>query len=141
MKKIVWLDLPKPQGMFTNRSTVMLDLTSAKIVQHYSANTKIEVKQYACVNGDVYFRTASAAERGLDWGFSAKSFGSPIAGFASLAPICVINQSDTVSSPVKQAPRKQKSRAKTSAPKSEVEQARKEKLLNRLFNHFKKGKK
>lgn len=141
MKKLTWVQLPKPKGMFTKRSAIMVSLKDMKAVQHYSANTKIELCQCTCINGTIYLRTASAAQRDLDWGFSAKSFDMPSDEIASLVHLCAKNgsYSDIVRTPSSTTKQKQKSVVRKASTQSEGEKARKEKLLNRLLNHFKKG--
>jgi hypothetical protein len=145
MKKFVWVDLPKHKGMFTNRNTVMWDLTSMKIIQHYAPNTKIELYQCTLVNGTVFLRTASAAQRELDWGFSAKSFNLPGVELASLTHLCSVNggKSDIVIKTKKTTKPKtaKKTTTRKPAPKSEVVKARKVTLFNRLIKRLKKGKK
>lgn len=148
MKKIVWVDLPKHKGMFTSRNTVMWDLSSMKIVQHYSPNTKIEVCQCTMVNGLVFLRTASASQRELDWGFSAKSFNLPGAELASLAQLCSTQggKSDIVIKTKKSTVAKKHKTGSTKktikpSPKSEVVKAHKVNIFNRFIGHLKKGKK
>ena len=72
-----WKDLPKEQGYFTKRSAVMVDLDKNKIVQYYSANTKIVVVQKCVTPEKTYYRTRPAAEKGLNWVFEASVFGLP----------------------------------------------------------------
>lgn len=75
--KYRWETLPEPLRLFTKRNAVLLDLTNGRIVQHYSANTKIQVTQ-RCVHGDkTFYRTESAASRSLNWAFEASAFGLP----------------------------------------------------------------
>ena len=83
--KAVWKDLDKKQGLFTKRSTTMVALDTGAIIQHYGANTKINVDQETTVDGVRYFRTESAANNGLDWAFKASAFELP-AELASLEP-------------------------------------------------------
>lgn len=85
-KQIIWTDLPKKYALFTRRSTMMVDLRTRKVVQHYAANVKINLVQEATFEGIRFFRTNSAKERGLDWAFKASSFTLPESEFASLAP-------------------------------------------------------
>ena len=56
----------------------MVDLDKGKIITYYSANTKISMMQQALVNGERYFRTGSAKEKGLNWAIKANSFTLPI---------------------------------------------------------------
>lgn len=141
--KITWHDLPKPKGLFTGRNTVTYDLSNKmEIVQYYSMNTKIQVAQCTAISGSIYLRTASAAEKNNDWGFSASSFDLTSSELASLAHLCGLQ--DSKSDIVKKSNTVKKTKTvtkKTVTPKSEVEQVRKQKLLTRLFNHFKKESK
>lgn len=88
MKKqiIVWSKLPGRYALFTRRSTTMVNLDNSKIIQHYSANVKINMVEQTMFNGERYFRTASASERGLNWAIKASSFMLP-ANDAPLAPL------------------------------------------------------
>lgn len=85
-RKINWIDLPAPKGFFTSRSTGMINLDINKPIQYYSANTKINVVQYAIVADKIYFRTASAKSRDLNWAIGSSSFKLPNEYLASLAP-------------------------------------------------------
>lgn len=81
---IIWYDLPKPQGLFTRRSALMLTLDTKKTIQFYSPNTKLNVCQYTVFNESVYFRTESAKNKGLNWAIKADSFSLPTNYLASL---------------------------------------------------------
>ena len=72
-----WEDLPKKKSLFTVRNAVMTDLSTGKIVQHYSANTKIEVIQKCSTLNKTFYRTQSAAKQDLNWAFEASAFGLP----------------------------------------------------------------
>lgn len=74
---IEWTDLPKPLNVFTKRNAIMRDLAKNKVVQYYSANTKIRVEQKGNFEGKTYYRTQSAKDNGLDWAFEAAAFGLP----------------------------------------------------------------
>ena len=76
-KKLEWQDLPEPLSAFTARNAEMVDMDNNKVVQYYSANTKIKVVQ-KCVTPDAtYYRTESAKKIGLNWAFKAAAFGLP----------------------------------------------------------------
>lgn len=75
--RLSWQDLPKRQHLFTVRNAAMMNLDTKKIIQHYSANTRIDVIQKAQHGEITYYRTASAAEKGLNWAFEASAFGLP----------------------------------------------------------------
>ena len=75
--KFVWKDLPDKKTVFTVRNAVLRNLNTGKIVQHYSANTRIDVVQ-KCITVDcTYYRTSSAAYNNLNWAFEARDFGLP----------------------------------------------------------------
>ena len=77
MNNINWKDLEKGKDVFTIRNATMVDLRSKKIVQCYSANTKIRVIQKTIFNNHTYYRTETAKRNGLDWAFRASAFGLP----------------------------------------------------------------
>lgn len=136
--KIIWKDLPKPQGFFTRRSAVMLTLDTKKAIQLYSSNTKLNVSQYTVFNGSVYFRTEPAKVKNLNWAIKADSFDLPDGYLASLAPTehSLSKKQVTSHTPAK----KQKVTQKVAKPKSEEAQPQKTTLIKRIFGRFKKGK-
>lgn len=75
--KLDWKDLPERKNCFTVRNATMRDLKTNKIVQYYSANTRITVVQKCITGGNTYYRTRSAVEQNLDWAFEASAFGLP----------------------------------------------------------------
>lgn len=75
--KYNWETLPKTKNLFTKRSATMVDLKTNKIIQSYSANTKIAVVQKCTTPEKTYYRTKTAMEKGLDWAFEASAFGLP----------------------------------------------------------------
>lgn len=77
MEKIIWEDYPSQKNLFTKRNATMKDLKTNKIIQYYSANTKIVIAQKAQINGQTFLRTASARDHDLDWAFEASAFGLP----------------------------------------------------------------
>lgn len=83
--RIVWKDLDKKVGIFTKRNATMVDLSNGAVVQHYGANTKINVVQETTIDDAKYFRTETAAGRNLDWAFKASDFELP-PELASLEP-------------------------------------------------------
>lgn len=72
-----WQDLPKRINAFTIRNATMRDLDTRKIIQYYSANTRISVTQKLVNENGTYYRTESAAKHGLNWAFEASAFGLP----------------------------------------------------------------
>lgn len=87
MKKMInWQDLPSPKGLFTIKSTSMINLDNNTPIQFYSANTKINLVQFAIVDGVVFFRTQSARQRSLNWAIKATAFRLPDGYIASFAP-------------------------------------------------------
>lgn len=85
-KQIEWKDLPNRYGLFTKKSTTMVDLDTDGIIQYYRVNTKLNFVQEAIFNGERYFRTESAMLQGLNWAFKASAFVLPDNDVASLAP-------------------------------------------------------
>ena len=75
--KIVWEDLPKPLIVFTVRNAAMRNLNTGKIIQQYSANTRINVAQKSVTEKGTFYRTSSAAHHNLNWAFEAPAFGLP----------------------------------------------------------------
>lgn len=75
--KIIWEDLENRGAMFTKRNASMVSLDTGKVIQQYSSNTRINVVQKAFYNGELYFRTATAKEKGLNWAFKASAFDAP----------------------------------------------------------------
>lgn len=72
----IWKDIDR-KNLFTKRNAVMINLDTKKIVQYYSANTKIVVIQKTQVGEKTYYRTASARDKSLNWAFEASVFGLP----------------------------------------------------------------
>lgn len=72
-----WKDLPKPLNCFTVRNATMINLNNKRIIQHYSANTKIVVTQKCVTPEGAYYRTAEAAHHYLNYAFKASAFGLP----------------------------------------------------------------
>lgn len=72
-----WEDLPKPLSCFTTRNATMINLNTKRIIQHYSANTKIIVVQKCITSEGTYYRTASARHHYLNYAFKASAFGLP----------------------------------------------------------------
>lgn len=75
--KCVWEDLPKPLNCFTVRNATMVNLNTGKIVNNYSANTKIVVAQKCVTPKGTYYRTREAAYNYLNHAFRASAFGLP----------------------------------------------------------------
>lgn len=72
-----WTELPKPLNVFTTRDTVMKNLNTGKIIQHYSANTRLTMAQKCVTPKGTFYRTRSAKEHGLNWAFEAAALGLP----------------------------------------------------------------
>lgn len=122
MANITWKDLPKPYGLFTRRSALMVTLDTKKMVQQYAMNTKLNVIQYAIFNDSLYFRTLTAKEKGLNWAIKADAFVLPDE-LASLVPMPNLSPKKSVPNPKpvsrKTGNQKQKSARKVATPKSE----------------------
>lgn len=122
MANIIWKDLPKPYGLFTRRSALMVTLDTKKMVQQYLLNTKINVIQYTIFNDSLYFRTLTAKEKGLNWAIKADAFVLPDE-LASLVPTPNLSPKKSVPNPKpvsrKTGNQKQKSARKVATPKSE----------------------
>lgn len=75
--KYVWEDLPERKNLFTVKNTVMKNLNTGKIVQHYATNTKIVVVQKCITPEKTYYRTQDAVHHYLNYAFEAEAFGLP----------------------------------------------------------------
>lgn len=75
--KFDWKDLPERKNCFTVRNATMRNLDTGKIIQYYSANTRITVVQKCVTETNTYYRTRYAVEQDLDWAFEASAFGLP----------------------------------------------------------------
>ena len=140
---IDWQDIPQNNTLFTKRNATMRDLETGKIIQYYSANTKICVIQKANYKGMTYYRTRSAKENNLDWAFEAAVFGLPNeAAPPAPTPSYSLNSHKPVTRTPKPAKVKQKVNP-TPKPKSseggEKAEAEKPKVsfLQRLFRRRK----
>lgn len=111
MKKILWQDIPESASRqkFTRRNSTMRDLNTGEIIQYYSTNTKIEVSQKAVIDGKLYYRTASARDRNLDWGFEASTFDGP----KGLAPSEHFDSPSRTHTPGRNAPSLKKKQTET----------------------------
>ena len=141
-RKIVWKDLPKRRGLFTRRSGAMISLDNGTTIQYYSANTKINVIQETIVDGVKYFRTESAANKGLNWAFKASAFDLPKDELASLAPSKESFSAESSDSPTQNSP-KINTRPKEQRPsKSEekVSEDRKKSIMQAFKRFFRKAK-
>lgn len=131
MEKIIWENYPSPKNLFTKRNATMKDLKTNKIIQYYSANTKIVIVQKAQVNDQTFLRTAPARDHDLDWAFEAAAFGLPndIAPPAP-TPSLSLNSHTTIKQKAKETP-------KPEPPKGGEEAKAKKKpkfgLFGRLF--------
>lgn len=139
--KYTWEDLPQRKNVFTTRNATMRDLRTKKIVQYYSANTRLTVVQKCIVGGNTYYRTRSAAERGLDWAFEASAFGLP----NEAAPLAPSPKTDSLGKKLKSrtpknhtstSARKQKPTQQVKTPKSGEEKSPL-KWLRKLFRRKK----
>ena len=141
MSKITWKNLPKPQGFFTKRNTVMLTLDTKKAIQFYSANTKIQVTQYTLFNNAVFFRTRPAEEKNLNWAINADSFDLPENYVASLVPHKSPAEKTSPMSSANKPRNKNVSKKEVPSESEETAQTQKDNLIKRFFKRFKKGKK
>lgn len=129
----VWEDLPERKNCFTVRNATMRDLRNRKIVQYYSANTRITVVQKCITENNTYYRTQSAAEHGLDWAFEASAFGLPneAAPLENFTPPTLKLSSSTKSK------KKQTTKPKKKSPKSGGVASPKRGFLARLLSRLK----
>lgn len=72
--EIVWEDLPQKTGLFTAHKCSLINLDDGKVIQTYSANTKIDVTQTTLVDGIKYYRTDYSKSKGFNWAFRAEDF-------------------------------------------------------------------
>lgn len=75
--KYAWQDLPEKKNCFTVRNAAMINLNTSKVVQYYSANTKIVVVQKCVTTKGTFYRTAEAAHHYLNYAFEAQALGLP----------------------------------------------------------------
>lgn len=135
--KYNWQDLPEKKNCFTVRNATMVNLNTGRIIQHYSANTKIALVQKCVMPDKTYYRTQEAAHHYLNYAFEASAFGLPNEKAPSV-PSSKPNSLDKIHldtspetrthNPVK----KQKSIKKASAPKG-GEEKRLRSWLRRIF--------
>lgn len=140
-RKIVWKDLEKRTGLFTTRNTAMVSLDDGTPIQYFSANTKLNVVQEATVDGVKYFRTESAARKGLNWAIKASSFSLPNE-VASLEPSRKSFSNDKPYSTYSKTPSHKKISKTPKASESEekVSEERRENLIS-AFKRFLRRKK
>ena len=81
-----WESLPKPLNVFTTRNTMMLNLNTREVIQHYSSNTRITLVQKCVTPDGTYYRTSSAEHHNLNWAFEAAAFGLPNVKLAPPVP-------------------------------------------------------
>lgn len=136
----VWKDLPEKKNCFTVRSATMFNLDTGKIVNNYSANTKIVVVQKCVGPKCTYYRTAEAVRHGLNYAFRAADFGLP----DEKAPSAHSSKPNSLESTTLKQPKarkktpakKQKSPQKVASPK-DGEDRRPRSWLKRLFRRAK----
>lgn len=126
-----WIDLPVKKSCFTARNTAMIDLDKNRVVQYYSANTKIAVTQKCVTAKGTFYRTEPAKEKGLNWAFKATALGlpdkkAPLA--PSLSPLGKTKSATRTPEPTQ----KQKTVQESALPKS-GEVRHKTSWLKRLF--------
>lgn len=119
LKRRHWENLPKRLNVFTVRNATMRDLDTGKIIQYYSANTRLTVTQKTVDESGTYYRTDSAARNDLDWAFEASAFGlpnekAPLAPASKTSP----NSPKPVHSHTLPAQKKQKPTQKPTASKN-----------------------
>ena len=131
--KLDWKDVPRPINAFTVRNATMRDLATGDIVRYYSANTKIVVVQKCVMEKGTFYRTQSAAQRGLDWAFEATALGLP----NEIAPLAPAPEKDDGDFPenTSSTPKEQKQKDDTSEPPKSGEEARQRSFWGRLFRH------
>lgn len=131
----VWVDLEKPQNVFTVRNAAMRDLNDGEIIQCYSANTKIVVTQKCITEQGSFYRTNSAKTKRLDWAFEASAFGLPNE-FAPPRPSLSNSLNDNITEDDSQLPEENKkviSKIETASPKGGEESSEKSKT-KKLFS-------
>lgn len=133
--KCKWEDLPKKKTVFTIRSAAMKNLNTGKIVQNYSANTRIDVVQKCVTEDNTYYRTWSAAYNNLNWAFEASVFGLPNEAAPSVPPDKTTNKKEIR----KPSPQKQKDMPQVVLP-AEDGGRRITKLRSRLLSILKHKK-
>lgn len=111
--KYKWEDLPSRLNLFTVRSAVQRNMDSGKIVQNYSANTRITVVQKCVTPEKTYYRTETAKREHLNWAFEASAFGLPNEKAPS-APLPTPNRTVVIS---QATPQKQKSSQQANSSK------------------------
>lgn len=139
MAKIIWEDLPKRYGLFTKRSAKLISLSNGATIQHYNANTKINVVQCAMIDGVKYFRTESAAIQDLDRVFRADVFELP-PELASLEPFenSLSNNSSRVLAEPKPKDKKPPKMKKLPESEGGVSEERKSSILLAFKRFFKR---
>lgn len=143
--KYNWVDLPKPLNCFTVRSATMVNLNNGKIVNNYSANTKIVVVQKCVTEKGTYYRTREAAYNYLNYAFRASAFGLPDEKAPS-APSSKPNSLEKKSHPLKlktttraQSSKKKQTSSKTTVSPKDGEEKQHKSWFSRLFRR-KNGK-
>lgn len=122
-----WQDLPKPLNLFTARNAEKIDLKTGEKLMYYTSGTKIVVTQKCNLPGKTYYRTAEAAQKGVNHVFEATAFGLPNE-LAPLAPAISPRQEGSAP-PLAE---KQTENGYVSLPES-GEARRRHGLLRRLF--------
>lgn len=120
--KCAWKNLPKPLNCFTVRNATIVDLDTGKIVNNYSANTKIVVVQKCVTKNGTYYRTSEAVHHHVNYAFKASDFGLPneIAPSEHSLKTDSLGPSTNLTKPGRTAPtpaKKQKPSKKTATPK------------------------
>lgn len=130
--KYEWKDLPKPLSCFTVRNATMVNLNTRKIIQHYSANTKIVVVQKCITPNCTYYRTREATHHHLNYAFEASAFGLPNEKASSEhSPISLRDKNASPNSHTPKRAMKQKPTRKRVSPKDEEG-----KRLSKLIKKF-----
>lgn len=134
-----WKDIPKT-GAFTTRGASMINLNTGKPVQHYCANTKIEVVQKYVSPTGTYYRTRAAEQHNLNWAFEAVALGLPNEKAPSVPSSkynSSIKKNPKPATRTKKPVKKQKVSPTIALPKDGGEK-RKKGLLRRIFHIGKK---
>lgn len=129
--KYRWEDLPSRLNLFTVRSAVQRNMDSGKIVQNYSANTRITVVQKCVTPEKTYYRTETAKREHLNWAFEASAFGLPNEEAPSVPDSTPLKESPTHSQTC--GDKKQKSTRRSKSPKDGARAKTKKSLFKRLF--------
>lgn len=116
----------------------MRNLDNGKIMQYYSANTRIDVVQKCVTEDNTYYRTQSAVLNNLNWAFEASAFGLPNEAAPSVPTHTSHKLLDSQKTHRSSSVAKQKSVNITALPKDGECKAAKKSLREKLLAVFKR---